>query len=311
MVDIDTTEEAWLEWRRGGIGASEIAAVCGVNPWASELSVYLRKRGEIPEQVPTEQMRLGKALEPFIGEEFHRATGLFVIGQQTWCVHPHFDWARCTLDGLAVESPDSSPGDALGIFESKSGGDAARFDPLPDHITLQVQWQMFVTGLSHAWVGVFAGGYGLSFRVVEVERDDVAIELMRDRGERFWQRVVAGEPPEITSYAPGDADDLATAYADPEPDSAVELGDEGARLVSELKALREEASKLDKSIKRSENAVKALLGNREAGLVDGVPVVTWREVESSRIDTTALRAAEPDLAARYLTTTATRRFLVK
>ena len=39
----------WLKARRQGIGGSEAAAVCGVNPYRSALSVYMDQIGEAPE----------------------------------------------------------------------------------------------------------------------------------------------------------------------------------------------------------------------------------------------------------------------
>lgn len=312
MAIDDDTRTAWLEWRRGGIGASEIAAVCGRSPWASPLSVYLRKRGEIPDDgPPTEAMRLGLALEDLVADEFHLQTGLYVAGRQAWCQHPDFEWARATVDGFAVEAFDGERADALGVFESKTTGDLSRFDPLPDYVALQVQWQMFVTGETNAWLAVLGGGYRLSVLVVEVARDDAAIEAMVTAGAEFWRRVESGEPPTVETYFPGDAADLAAAFPEPEPGSVVDLDDDGAQLVEDLRTYRAAAKRLDNDVTRAENAVKALLGDNEAGAWDGKTVVTWRPVESSRVDTKRLRSEEPDLAERFLTTSTTRRLLVK
>lgn len=311
VVD-DDTRAAWLAWRSGGVGASEVAAVCGLSPWASPLSVYLRKRGELPDDAPpTQAMRLGLALEDAVADEFHLRTGLHVVGAQTWCEHPDLPWARATVDGFVTESPHGTRADALGVFESKTTGDLARFDPLPDYVAVQVQWQLFVTGMLHGWVAVLGGGYRLAVEVLEVARDDAALESIVPTVAAFWQSVQDGEPPDVTHYARGDADDLAAAYPVPEEGVAVELDDEGAELVAQLKALREVGKVNDQRIARTENALKARIKTAEVATVNGQPVVTWREVESTRVDTRRLRDELPDVAAQYAIASSSRRFLVK
>jgi putative phage-type endonuclease len=309
----DDTRAAWLKWRREGIGGSEIAAVCGLSPWQSPLGVYLRKRRELPDDAPpTEAMRLGLALEDVVADEFHLRTGLHVIGAQTWCTHPELSWARVTVDGFAVESPHATRDDALGVYEAKTTGDSSRFDPLPDDVALQVQWQLFVTGLLHAWVAVLGGGpRGLSVDVKEVHRDDAAIEPMVHTAAAFWQSVQDGTPPAVTLYARGDADDLAAAYPVPEAGEAVELDDEGAELVEQLRALRKAGDVNAKRITRTENALKALMKTAEVATVDGVAAITWKQVDGTRIDTTALKERAPDVAARFAIPLCYRRFVVK
>ena len=37
------SREEWLEWRRGGLGGSDVAGVLGVSPWATPFSVWWSK----------------------------------------------------------------------------------------------------------------------------------------------------------------------------------------------------------------------------------------------------------------------------
>ena len=37
----------WLDWRRGGIGSSDIAAIIGLSPWATPYSVWAEKTGRL------------------------------------------------------------------------------------------------------------------------------------------------------------------------------------------------------------------------------------------------------------------------
>lgn len=79
-----------------------------------------------------------------------------------------------------------------------------------------------------------------------------------------------------------------------------------ARELQELKRLREE---LEAEITAAEDAIKAAMGDAEQ-ITAGAYKVTWKPVTSSRIDTTALKRAMPEVAAQFTKVTTTRRFIV-
>ena len=74
----------------------------------------------------------------------------------------------------------------------------------------------------------------------------------------------------------------------------------------ELKRLREE---LDAEIQSAEDAIKAVMGDEEQ-LTAGTYKVSWKTFTSSRLDTTALKKAMPEIAAQFTKTTTARRFSV-
>lgn len=79
-----------------------------------------------------------------------------------------------------------------------------------------------------------------------------------------------------------------------------------ARELQELKRMRED---VDAEITALEDAIKSAMGDRET-ITAGAYKITWRAVTSSRIDTTALKKALPDIAAQFTRQTTTRRFTV-
>lgn len=79
-----------------------------------------------------------------------------------------------------------------------------------------------------------------------------------------------------------------------------------ARELRELQRLIEEAQQEAEAIK---DELKAAMGDAEE-LRAGEYKITWKSVTSSRIDTTALKKALPDLAAQFTRETTTRRFVV-
>lgn len=79
-----------------------------------------------------------------------------------------------------------------------------------------------------------------------------------------------------------------------------------ARELRQLQALIEEAQQEAETIK---DAIKAAMGDAEE-IRAGEYRITWKPITSSRIDTTALKKALPDLAAQFTKTSAVRRFSV-
>lgn len=79
--------------------------------------------------------------------------------------------------------------------------------------------------------------------------------------------------------------------------------------VQELQELKRMQEELTATIDAITDEIKAAMGDQEE-LSAGAFKVTWKPVTSSRIDTTALKKELPDIAAKYLKTTTTRRFCV-
>lgn len=87
--------------------------------------------------------------------------------------------------------------------------------------------------------------------------------------------------------------------------SSIEL--EGKiRELRQLQSLIDEAQVEVETIK---DALKDHMGEREE-LRAGEYLVTWKNVKSVRLDATALKKALPDVAARFMVETTTRRFCV-
>ena len=76
--------------------------------------------------------------------------------------------------------------------------------------------------------------------------------------------------------------------------------------LQELKRMREE---LDAEIEAAQDAIKAEMGEAES-ITAGAYKITWKAIESTRLDGKALKAALPEIAARFTVTSTVRRFCV-
>ena len=62
--------EKWLKARSLALGASESSTVMGLNPYASEFTLFQRRTGRIPGIEDNERMEWGRRLESLVAEKF-------------------------------------------------------------------------------------------------------------------------------------------------------------------------------------------------------------------------------------------------
>ena len=79
--------------------------------------------------------------------------------------------------------------------------------------------------------------------------------------------------------------------------------------VKELLELKRMRAELDAEINSAEEEIKQTMGTEET-LLAGAFKITWKAVTSSRLDSTALKKALPEIAARFMKQTTTRRFSI-
>lgn len=83
-------------------------------------------------------------------------------------------------------------------------------------------------------------------------------------------------------------------------------------IVHDLKELRLMAQQLDAEMTALEDRIKAHMEERAIDTLITTDVkITWKQVTSTRLDTTALKKALPDIAAQYTRQTTSRRFCVQ
>lgn len=185
-----TQEE--LDRRRFFVTASDVPAILGKSPWVNAADVYWSKVRGIP-QKSNDYMEAGNMLEDDILEWASRQLGPLNPGD--WKVHEN---------GINAASLDSSTMDGGEPVEAKSTGIIGPGSPhhwgeegtdeIPDHVFLQVQAQLFVTGTARAWVPALIGGRG--FAMFQVRRHDRIIATIEAASVRFWNQVKQQQPPE-------------------------------------------------------------------------------------------------------------------
>ena len=81
--------------------------------------------------------------------------------------------------------------------------------------------------------------------------------------------------------------------------------------VAELRELRRMADELAAEIDSLQDEIKAEMTARAVDTLTGIDWrITWKAVKSSRLDSKALKAALPDVAAQFTKETTSRRFVL-
>lgn len=296
--------DEWLEWRKAGLGASDVAGVLGLSPWASPWSVWASKVGLADGPDESEAMEFGKRAEPMLAGYFTDRTGLHVAGEQTWCSNPDEPWMRCTVDGFVF---DGDPCDAecaacmdeaLGVFEAKTTSQAP-WEDVPLHYQCQATWASIVTGFDRVWFGVLHLAFGRpAFRVYEFTPPLEDKSTVRAACEAFWRdHVLTGTAPPADG-SPATTDALSAAWGET-TDEPVDLDDRiVARLLPERERIRAEIKRLEEDKNEIENKVKAALADHESGSVDGWRV-SWKPQTRKTVDTKALAAELPEVAEKF------------
>lgn len=301
--------DAWHAWRAQGLGGSDVAAVLGISPWSSPYSLWAEKVGLVDNRSDsTEAQEFGKRAEAMLAQWFHDKTGLWVHGEQAWCVHPDKPWMRCTIDGMVCEPGTDDTDLALGVLEIKTTIDSQKdwADEVPVYYACQATWNMLVTGTTRCWFAVLHMAFGRPrFEVYEFTLDPSDAAFVEQACETFWlQHVVTGLPPEVDG-SDATTDTLAAMW--PDAAGGVEATDEVLRAIIEREQWAQTKEMAEAEVERLSNVVRIHIGDAEQ-LVDatGKKLASWKFQDTTRLDTKALRAELPELVAPYLNTTRSR-----
>ena len=295
----------WLEWRKNGIGGSDVAAILGISKWKSALELWLEKTGQAGDlEAENEAMEWGHIMEPVIRSHFKEVTGKKVVEIHAIMQSPEYPFMLADIDGL-TEDDEGNPA----ILEIKTASEYKRSeweDDIPHYYQTQVQHYLSVTGLAKAYVAVLIGGN--TFRLYEVDADKEVQQMLVAVEADFWSKVITRTQPGI------DGSDAAKELLDKTYQGGIKETislPEGAEEYIEaflLASVEEDNAKAKKQ--EASNKIKELMGNHDKATCGGHSV-SWTPISSERIDTKALKAAEPETYKKYARSSISRRFNIK
>ncbi|SEP54426.1 MULTISPECIES: YqaJ viral recombinase family protein [Amycolatopsis] len=294
LLPATASYEQWLLRRRDGIGASDASTVAGINPWSNLTKLYADKVHGISDP-DNDLMRVGRDLEGYVLARFREATGLRTrrVGLLASREHP---WMLASLDALSddggVVEAKTTTSDLADGWSDEYGNDS-----VPDHYLLQVQWQLKVSGRSHAWVAcLFLDTRKFVYR--RVERDEELIDLLVTLGSDFWHHhVLAQVAPPLDIGAGPILRRLHPVAELPARDG----GDAAAVALRRQQRIKAQIKDLEAELDAVTTELFAITGDAEVLTVHGALAATWRH--TGKFDEDAWREAHtPEVVAAYTRT---------
>ena len=306
--------EDWLAVRKLGIGSSDAAAAVGLNPYKSQLELWMEKTGRdesLPKLDPQDEESpayWGNILEPIVAAHYTKRSGHRVRRINAVLQHPapQLNWMLANIDREVIGASE------VQILECKTAGiNGARLwkDGVPEYVQLQVMHQLAVTGKQAADIAVLLGGQTLEIH--RIERDEQMIARLIELERRFWQYVETDTPPPADGSASAE---LALRCLYPEDNGqTLDLSNHAGLTAAyiELKAVRQLIAEKETREAQLKQMLQQAMGDAtRAEFSHGF--ISWKKSKNSTVlDVERLLKEKPYLQVRYAKAKeGSRRFLI-
>lgn len=295
-------KEEWLRYRKGGIGGSDAGAVCGLNPYRTAMEVYYDKTSDEIEEMDNEAMRQGREFEEYVARRFMEATGKKVRRANALYYDERCPFMYADVDRLVV-------GENAGL-ECKTASpymaDQWKDGKIPLSYQIQCYHYMAVFQADAWYIAVLI--YGKEFQFHRIERDEAVISDLIRIEENFWKDHVEKKIlPEPDGSKVADSM-IAERFKKSQGISLPLMGfDEKLKRRQELVEIM---ARMETEKKKIEQELKLYLGEAEIAENEHFRV-SWKTVNSSRLDEKLLKAEMPETYEKYKKSVSSRRFTVK
>lgn len=292
----------WLAYRKRGIGGSDAGAVCGLNPYRTAIQVYYDKTTTEIQQTDNEAMRQGRDLEDYVARRFMEATGKKVRRANAMYYHDDHPFMLADVDRMIV-------GENAGL-ECKTASpymeDKWKDGNVPVHYLIQCHHYMGVCGADAWYIAALILGRG--FVYYRIDRDEELISSLIQIETDFWKEHVLKK----VLPAPDGSETADKAIAEYfRQSSAVSIPLNGFdKKLERRQELLEVMKRMETEKRRIDQELKLYLGEAEMAENEHFRV-SWKSVESSRLDEKRLKEEEPEVYEKYKKAVTSRRFTVK
>ena len=303
----------WLKQRQSGIGGSDIAAICGLNPFKTPLQVWQSKINPVVDEEISEPAYWGTTLENVVAQEYAKRTGRKVQRINQVLHHPHLPYCLANID-RAVINPDISGNvrwkdgklttdrilecKTANGFAAKQWGEAGS-DQVPDSYLIQCQWYLGITGASVCDLAVLIGGQ--DFRIYTINRDDDLINDLLQQGAAFWELVQNNIAPDPINYP-----EAVKKWANSDTTLSVQADDSLIDDLEQIQSIKAQVKELEAQEDEIKARVVYALKEAETLIYQGVKVATCKTQTRTSFDSKAFEKDYPDLYAQYKKQSSTR-----
>ena len=296
------TRAEWLAERRKSIGGSDAAAIVGLNPYATQYTVWADKTGRLPDKPDSEAMRQGRDFEQYVADRFTELTGKKTRKVNAIIKNPAYPWASANIDRDVV-------GESAGLeCKTTSVMNLRKFKggEFPSQYYVQCCQYMAIMGNDRWFLAVLVLNQGfMVYQLTRIENDDVPewcsgsvyisddeITALMEAEKAFWKLVKSDIPPAF-SGTQADSDALAAIYkGDEGNDAAVSLfGRDGE--IDRYFEISDRIKELETQRDKIKQTLQGDLGDQSTGTTENYKV-TWRQQTRSSFDAKRFAEENPD-----------------
>lgn len=302
MSTLNLEKTEWLKYRKQGIGGSDAGAVCGLNPYRTAIHVYQDKTSEEIEEIDNEAMRQGREFEDYVARRFAEATGKKVRRANAMFYDEKHPFMLADVDRMIV-------GENAGL-ECKTASpfmaDKWEDGKIPLSYQIQCYHYMSVCNADAWYIAVLI--YGRDFLFYRLERDEELITDLIRIEQDFWDNHVVKRilPAPDGSKA---ADSVIADYYKETNTTTIPLTGFNEKL-KRRQELQELIGKMDTEKRLIEQELKVYMGTAEEADNEQFQV-TWKNIQSNRLDEKRLKAEKPELYQEFLKQNSSRRLVIK
>jgi len=283
--------EKQKERRKNYIGASDMAAIMGLDPFRTAYDIWLQKTGRITETAENKAMQRGTYLEDAVLTWFADTTNKKIIRNQTRVCPESRVPIAANLDAFVPDEKRPVEAKTAGPYSKERWGEDGT-DQVPDRILVQTTVQMLCTQADCCYVPAYLPYR--EFVLFVVKYNKLLAELILEKAEQFWTKYVQPDTPPENS-AP--SIDLAKNIRR-QPNRTVSIPSAVCRAYQYAYDAYKEK---EKDLERAKAILLSCLDGADEGICEEEKIIfVNRQIERETIDTKALKEENPDLAEKYI-----------
>lgn len=281
------SREQFLLDRKKGIGGSDVASIMGISPWRTALDVYNDKTSPDVNDEMNDDCKRGILAEEFVLKAYSEQTGETLQTDIPTFVDKEYPFMRGNVDAKVV-------GQNVIVEAKTTKASIKSWDAgVPEYYKIQVAYYAMLSGADRVDIAVWFSQFEYGCYTYW---SDAAYEAkIKKTVVNFWQNhIVKGIPPK-----PQSLEELRVAHPIIDEDIIIKADKDIRQAVSELQEVSAHRKELETTEKDLKKTIQQYMGG--AGLLDaGFCKLALKNRCTKRLDTSALKVANPEVYQNYL-----------
>lgn len=261
--------DLWLQQRRSAIGASEVAAILGISPWATPWEVWADKRGKLDPWDGNAQTRAGNRFESAVLDAAEDELGR--LERNVRLIADGVPLAA-TCDAIVAVTREPVEAKTTGLTGMVYGdwGDPLT-DQIPEYYLTQVHAQLICTKAELGYLFALIAGRGVVR--FEVEANEKLHKAFCERISEWWDKhIVQGIEPSREAMPALDVVKRLRKV----PNKSIELPEEMLEIIAKREVAKEIEKKGKEEAELCDTQLRLALDDAEVGLLpDGREVTLF------------------------------------